>query len=1751
MAGQPIAASPSATSTGYTDSGLTSGTNYDYVVQSKNVGGISANSTPLHIMPVSPLASPTGLSAVAGNAKVDLTWSSVTGSTYYTVKRSTLSGRSYSIIASNVTAPAFTDATVENGSTYFYVVTASNAQTESMNSDQAGGTPFLAQAGTPSIPGEVTGEAGENEISLKWSAVSDAASYNVKRAVSVMGPYTTIANVSATGYTDTGVTNGITYYYAVSAVNANGEGGSSAAVIATPAHVIVVSKDGTGDFKTVQAAVDSVPAGNTARQVIYIRNGVYYEKISVPGNKPYLSFVGESRDGTILTYDDYSAVVGTGNSYSVSVGANNFMADNLTIRNTAFPRSVVGPAVALYVTADRALFTNIRLAGFQDTLYVNSGRQYFKNAIIEGDVDWIFGNATAVFDNSEIKFVGNGGGHTTAASTDQLSAYGYVFLNSKLTRGTSSMKNAVTVGAWDPSWDIDNTIAATNGSVDLGRPWRAYANVKYINTWMDAHIRAAGWDNWGNAANETTASYGEYNTSGPGANPKGRYKWTSQLTSTEANLFTVQNVMKGTDGWDPTLSGVLPLKSQSVKPAAPTGITAALGYLQISLSWNAAGMAQSYTVYRSETPGGPYMQIASGIPAASFADTSAASGMTYYYAVSAVNAFGESALSNEVMASSVGTFDRNTANQADISVAVQASGESVTSLANGTYPLVPTTDYRFDGNKVTINKSYLAQLPIGTSTLTFTFSSGNTVSFTIHVVNTTPVPSQTIANVPALQLYSLAGVAPYLPSIVPVHFTDQTEKALPVTWGNVSPAQYASAGSFAVQGVITGTSVPVTANITVQSLDSAGAVTGGADLTSYLTNLPFQMPSFSLYSYPEHDFPIQDYGAVGDGVTKNTAAFAHAIAAAADAGGGRVIVPAGVWLTGPIQMKSNINLHLETGAKILFSPEYSDYTPGPTRYQPMLSASGLSNIAITGNGTIDGNGQYWRYVKKSKLTAGQWAYLLSLGGVVSEDGSQWYPSQQAVNVGRPIMVDVYNSTNVLIDGPTFMNSPQFATSFTSCQYLVIRNTTVNNDAWYQNGDGLDVTSSQHVVMYHNTVNAGDDGIGMKSSNDPSPANTLSNVVVADNIVFRGHGGLSIGSNTSGGINNMAVRNNQYIGTDNGINFKSYVGAGGPIQNIFIDGIHMQNIADTAISIDDFYKGHDPVLDKAQLGVDYRVPEFKNIHISHVTVDGASQAVYIDALPNVPVHDMDLNHVVIKAKKGWESTYTSNIQLNNVQIIPASGTVYTLKYATNFLFNQVLCPPGTSTFIHLQGNASGIVLHNTDLSSAGVPFLLDQGISQSAISILNPGTTPVPSPPTDVSALVGNTQVYLTWNAVSGADDYTVKRRSISGSAYQTIAAYLTGTAYLDTGLAADTYAYVVTAVNSGGESGPSNEVLAAMIPATAGLPVATFSGAGSSSVGQSFSYVYGLSGVTGSVYASVYAQDLLFRYNPAVLQFESAESLMSGVSVLSVHPDSSGSVRILLASTGTGMNKSGDIVKLTWRAVGAEQPGNVITPIYLSKAVIADGEGNESILANTLATIQLIINKSLLTGKITAAAALNAGSYTPSSWSVLQTYVQAANAVNVNALATQNQVDAAVTNLQTAMELLEAVSSKTGLQSKITEAEAVLASASIGERWGQYAPSAAAALRASVLDAKVVFNDPDADQAAADQAAADLGSALQAFLSTTNTNASIGDLAMISARYGITSSSTDWTAVQRYDVNQDNRLDIIDLAAVAKKILKE
>jgi len=292
---------------------------------------------------------------------------------------------------------------------------------------------------------------------------------------------------------------------------------------------VVVAHDGSGNYKTVQEALNAVPVNNKNRLIIYVKNGVYKEKLHLDTGKNFVEMIGESRFNTILTYDDHPGKVSakgdsinTRSSYSFQIKGDDFIASNITFRNDA--GFTAGQAVAVEADGDRAIFINCRITGNQDILFLNSekSRQYYKDCYIEGTTDFIFGAAAAWFENCHIHSKKNS--HITAASTPQYHVYGFVFNDCTLT-GDSTLHQ-----------------------VSLGRPWRPYAWVVYMHTYIGQQVKPEGWSNWNKTDSYKTARYGEYQNYGPGAAKASRVNWSKQLTDNEAAKITLKNVFPG---WDP------------------------------------------------------------------------------------------------------------------------------------------------------------------------------------------------------------------------------------------------------------------------------------------------------------------------------------------------------------------------------------------------------------------------------------------------------------------------------------------------------------------------------------------------------------------------------------------------------------------------------------------------------------------------------------------------------------------------------------------------------------------------------------------------------------------------------------------------------------------------------------------------------------------------------------------------------------------------------------------------------------------------------------------------------------------------------------------------------------------------------------------------------------------------------------------------------------------------------------------------
>ena len=284
-----------------------------------------------------------------------------------------------------------------------------------------------------------------------------------------------------------------------------------------------VAKDGSGDFKYIQEAIDAMRVYPLAPITLYIKNGTYTEKIELPLDNTDVTFIGESVDKTIINFNDYSGrgKLTTFTSYTAKIAGNRFHAENITFQNSA---GAVGQALALYVSADMASFKNCRFLGNQDTIYLTgeSSRQYFEDCYIEGTTDFIFGPATAVFQNCTIFCKANS--YITAANTTPGKQFGFVFFDCKIIADTSVTK------------------------LYLGRPWRAHARTAFIRCELPTVIAPEGWDNWGNPENEKTVLYAEYKNTGAGSNVANRVGWSKQLPEKEASNYTVENIL---NGWNP------------------------------------------------------------------------------------------------------------------------------------------------------------------------------------------------------------------------------------------------------------------------------------------------------------------------------------------------------------------------------------------------------------------------------------------------------------------------------------------------------------------------------------------------------------------------------------------------------------------------------------------------------------------------------------------------------------------------------------------------------------------------------------------------------------------------------------------------------------------------------------------------------------------------------------------------------------------------------------------------------------------------------------------------------------------------------------------------------------------------------------------------------------------------------------------------------------------------------------------------
>ena len=412
---------------------------------------------------------------------------------------------------------------------------------------------------------------------------------------------------------------------------------------------------------------------------------------------------------------------------------------------------------------------------------------------------------------------------------------------------------------------------------------------------------------------------------------------------------------------------------------------------------------------------------------------------------------------------------------------------------------------------------------------------------------------------------------------------------------------------------------------------------------------PFQMPQVKQPVIPQYQVVLTDYGAIGDGKTLCTDAFAKAFEALTAKGGGKLVVPQGVWYTGPITLLSHTELHLEAGAVILFSDDMELYPTITTTYeggawkkcQSPISAYKQTDIAITGNGLIDGSGDSWRPLKRAKVTDGQWKKMTSKSGTFVNE-NLWEPADNRSNM-RPVMVNLIECKSILVKDVVIQNPPAWNLHPLMCEDITIDHVTLRSPAYGQNGDALDLESCRNALVLNSVFDAGDDCICLKSGKDEEGRKRgmpTENIVVRGCTVYNGHGGFVVGSEMSGGVRNILVENCQFVGTGNGLRFKSCRGRGGIVENIYVRGISMANIEDAAITFDMYYGKRDP--NEIVPPVDESTPIFRKIEISNISCRGAKEGLHFRGLPEMPIQDVRLSNINIIAESNPAFEFCKNV-----------------------------------------------------------------------------------------------------------------------------------------------------------------------------------------------------------------------------------------------------------------------------------------------------------------------------------------------------------------------------------------------------------------------------------------------------------------------------------------------------------------------------
>lgn len=511
------------------------------------------------------------------------------------------------------------------------------------------------------------------------------------------------------------------------------------------------------------------------------------------------------------------------------------------------------------------------------------------------------------------------------------------------------------------------------------------------------------------------------------------------------------------------------------------------------------------------------------------------------------------------------------------------------------------------------------------------------------------------------------------------------------------------------------------------------------------------LPKIAQPVFKKDTLSITKYGAKNDGLTLNTQSIQSAIDACSKKGGGVVLVPAGLWITGPLVLKNGVNLHIASAAILQFTGDKTQYALVEGNYegrrtarnQSPISAEGAESIAVTGKGIVDGNGDVWRAMGRDRQTENEWKKRVASGGAVSDDGRMWYPSEaykQASKQGiggvleggktvkdfesykdffRPNLVVFTNCKKVLLEGVTFQNSAAWCLHPIMCENLTVRNVYAKNPANAQNGDGIDVESCNGVLVEGSTFDVGDDGICVKSGKDEEGrkrGKPTENMIVRNCVVYKAHGGFVVGSEMSGGARNIFVENCNFMGTDKGLRFKTTRGRGGVVENIYCRNIYMKDIIAEAIFFDMYYFSK-PTTEVPP--VTEATPQFQNMWIDNIVCNGANKGIYVRGLPEMAVKNINISNVILQAGIGAELIEADGINIKNVQLFDTkSKAIVSIDNSKNITIDNLKFGSSADAVMSISGNRSAnIKLLNTDNGNAKERVEYKDGASEKATASL--------------------------------------------------------------------------------------------------------------------------------------------------------------------------------------------------------------------------------------------------------------------------------------------------------------------------------------------------------------------------------------------------------------------------------------------------